>query len=182
LRTHTEEAIIFKPEQNITEERAWYHRCLCPQRRKKAVQTRSFQISRQKDMRAVAQQPLGRRRFLRFPWRGYDLIWYRLHSGNRELSFPGKSQNRPCHVAPFAKSAGANFALYKKTASPYSMYEMRITSRLWSSYFPFNDRINYYATADIYICHDQVPVYGFHTGKYRHKNVLLVLWRSIVLI
>jgi len=36
LRTHTEEAIIFKPEQNITEELAWYHRCLCPQRRKKS--------------------------------------------------------------------------------------------------------------------------------------------------
>jgi len=47
---------------------------------KSSAKTLRFKIARQKDMCPLAQQPLRRREFLRFPWRGYDLVWCRLHS------------------------------------------------------------------------------------------------------
>jgi len=157
-----------------------------PTAQKKSRPKRSFQISRQKDMRycaATIRASQVHSFSLKRTWS--NLISITLGQGNRELSIRGRSQNRPCHAAPFAKCAAVNFTTYKTTASPYCMYEMQIKTHLWSSYIRFNDRTNYYATADIFICHARLPVCGFHMllqGNYQHKNVLsvLFLYRSYI--
>jgi len=165
--------------------RAWWHRCFWEQRRKKQCQNAAFQNRPPKGHVPSGATTIAATQVPSF---SVKRIWSHLMSitfgrGNRALSIRWKSKSGPCHVAPFGRRAGANFMSSNKTASSYCVYEMQITTRLWSSYIRFNDKTNYHATADIYICHARVPSCGCHKlllGDYQHKSGLLKLSKSIV--
>ena len=87
---------------------------------------------------ALPQQPLGRRKFIRFPWRGYDLIWCPLNSARGIESSQSPESSKTGQVMSLLSADELVQTLCRTRKMPHLTVCMKCKSQLACDHLTFD--------------------------------------------